>query len=164
MSDNKNYCHINEDSGTAIIIGDVGEEMHTHFFEVLTQLDAPVIYFASPGGDVETALAIFDLLKKSKATVIVNGLCASAGTLIIQGAAKRIATPSSQFLVHFGSESAESEAERKHNKNVEKYWIHLFQTRTKASMRKVRKWHAGETFFNATQALKEGLIDEVFHE
>jgi len=165
IAPSNNHCFIDEESQTAIIVGDVNEEMHRDFFEVLNTLSSVTIALATPGGDVETALGIYDLIRRhGKVQIIANGLCASAGTLILQAAAHRAATPSSQFLVHFGSESAESEAERKHNKNVERYWLQQFQQRTGASTRKVRKWHAGETFFNAQQALKERLIDEVIDE
>jgi ATP-dependent protease ClpP protease subunit len=161
MSDTKNFLHIAD--GEAFICGEVNEEMHANFHEALTTLaDPPTIIFSTHGGDVEIALGIFDLVrKKGNVTIVANGICASAGTLILQAASRRASTPSTQFLVHFGSESAESEAERKHNKTVEEYWLQLFHKRVGGHSRKIRKWHAGETFFNAQQALKEGLIDEV---
>lgn len=63
------------------------------------------IYFNSPGGDLVTSLAIADTVHLSRTPVIgINiGECASGAALIYSCCHKRMAFPSSYFLLHLGS-------------------------------------------------------------
>lgn len=56
----------------------------------------------SSGGEIDTALWLFDFLGFSRVPVIgiVNGRCHSAAILVLQGCTKRLATKHSSFLIH----------------------------------------------------------------
>ena len=67
--------------------------------------DDPIyVFIDSPGGDVDSGYAIFDMMRFIKAPVytIGMGLVASAGALIFLAAPKdrRIALPNSHYLIH----------------------------------------------------------------
>ncbi|MCQ2604498.1 MAG: ATP-dependent Clp protease proteolytic subunit [Spirochaetia bacterium] len=67
--------------------------------------DDPIkIFIDSPGGDVDAAFAIFDMIRFIKPEVIIvsMGLAASAGALILLAAEKknRLGFPNSHYLIH----------------------------------------------------------------
>lgn len=67
--------------------------------------DDPIyVYIDSPGGDVNSGYAIFDMIRFVDAPVytVGMGLVASAGALIYLAAPKerRLALPNSQYLIH----------------------------------------------------------------
>ncbi|MDE3269726.1 MAG: ATP-dependent Clp protease proteolytic subunit [Pseudomonadota bacterium] len=66
--------------------------------------DPITVYINSPGGEINSGFAIFDVMRYINSTVrIINaGLCASIATIINVAASKenRFALPNSQFLIH----------------------------------------------------------------
>lgn len=67
--------------------------------------DAPIyLYVNSPGGDVNSGFAIYDVIRfiKPEVKIICSGLCASIATVILMAAKKknRISLPNSRFLIH----------------------------------------------------------------
>ena len=156
--------------GWAVLTSDVDREGYEEWATALHQLsEGPCKYidilYSSQGGDVEYALAIFDLIEAARklkpVNIIVNGPCLSSATLILQAATHRRATRHSQFLVHYGEMRSDSESETKNNVATHKMWCELFAKRTKMSVAKSKKLHAGESYMTAQQALEHGLIDEV---
>jgi ATP-dependent Clp protease protease subunit len=73
------------------------------------------IYINSPGGSVDTGFAIYDMMRFVEAPVrcIANGLCASAGVIILLGAEKedRLSLPNSRFMIHQPSGGAHGSVE-----------------------------------------------------
>lgn len=64
--------------------------------------DSIFIYINSPGGDLNTTIQIMSAIKQSDATVhtCIEGLCASAATLIFLSGHKFIVNPNSTFMIH----------------------------------------------------------------
>jgi ATP-dependent Clp protease protease subunit len=73
------------------------------------------VYINSPGGSVDTGFAIYDMMRFIEAPVrcIANGLCASAGVIILLGAEKedRLSLPNSRFMIHQPSGGAHGSVE-----------------------------------------------------
>ena len=69
--------------------------------------DIITIIMNNIGGDFLHGLAIYDVIKTSKCHCIIKvyGHAMSMGSLILQAADKRIMSPNSRFMIHFGSES-----------------------------------------------------------
>ena len=93
-----------------IISGEVTEELAEKVVTKLLVLEAdsatkPIyVYIDSPGGNVYSGFAIFDMIRFIKAPVkaIGMGLVASAASIILLAAKKtnRFALPNSQYLIH----------------------------------------------------------------
>ncbi|MGP1520755.1 MAG: ATP-dependent Clp protease proteolytic subunit [Treponema sp.] len=93
-----------------IISGEVTEELAEKTVTRLLVLEAdsatkPIyVYIDSPGGNVYSGFAIFDVIRFIKAPVktIGMGLVASAASIILLAAKKanRFALPNSQYLIH----------------------------------------------------------------
>jgi len=68
--------------------------------------DQPItIIMNNPGGDEYDGLAIYDAIKacKNYVTIIVYGKAMSMGGIILQAADKRIMSPNSRFMMHYGT-------------------------------------------------------------
>lgn len=67
--------------------------------------DQPItIIMNNPGGDEYDGFAIYDAIKACKnfVTIIVYGKAMSMGGIILQAADKRIMSPNSRFMMHYG--------------------------------------------------------------
>lgn len=170
---------IDASSSTFYISGTVDQVMHRRVYNALTILNKqpkpkgrrkeqqPIkMIFNTYGGDVNYAFSIYDLLRQSSrpVQVIVAGPCMSAGTLIIQGAAIRTSLANSQFMVHFGSQPADSGREWRHNDRMHKRWIDIIADRVSATRDEVEEWHDTEHYMTATEAVATGLIDNIVDE
>jgi ATP-dependent Clp protease protease subunit len=107
-------------SRTIVISEDVNSKMagrisrYVHFMESVDR-EAPILVtINSPGGEAYTGLGIYDTLRFTSCPVftVVNGLCASAGIVILLGAEKerRFTLPSSRFMIHQPSGGASGTA------------------------------------------------------
>lgn len=133
----------------------------------------------SPGGNVFQALAIYHFLKNSqiKSTAIIEGLAASAATIIALGAGKLQMAENSLFMIHnpfmnyMMMAAAEAEELRELSEEMKKdadfldkvkdQLVGVYQKKTKQSTKKITAWMTDETWFDAAEALEAGFVDEI---
>ena len=79
-----------------VLTSHVGEILGGELPETVT------IHLNSPGGYLSCGLALYDYIKTSQIpiTCLVEGLCASAATLVMLACHNRIMSPNSVFLMH----------------------------------------------------------------
>lgn len=72
------------------------------------QHDTVFIYLNTPGGNLYTAIQIISAIRQSSATVItcIEGMVASAGTLIFLAGHKHVVNPNCTFMIHNYSHGA----------------------------------------------------------
>lgn len=94
---------------TVIISGEINKDRADEFARQMLVLDSessdPIyVYINSPGGDVDSGFAIYDMIRyvTSPVTVIGMGLVASAAALIFLSvpAERRVGFPDSTYLIH----------------------------------------------------------------
>ena len=126
----------------------------------------------SVGGDVFAAHAIFNLLKSNPAniTVIVDGLAASAATIVAMAGDKVQMPSNAMMMVHnpalmlFGSYSAEDMDKMSDTlATVKDSIINAYVTKTGRSVKDLSKLMDAETWMSAQQALDEGFCDEILY-
>ncbi len=92
-----------------IISGEINKDRADEFARQMLVLDSesadPIyVYINSPGGDVDSGFAIYDMIRfvKSPVTVVGMGLVASAAALIFLSVPleRRVAFPNSTYLIH----------------------------------------------------------------
>lgn len=154
-----------EHGAQLIMSGEVDEKMFSELLQCLDCVgyDNPFqIILNTEGGDLLQAIAIYEELKKyTELEIIVKGACMSAGITILMAAKIRKATHFSQFLIHYGEETNTSGSDKRYNDSLFDIEVEIIKSRVKATIRTVRNWCAGETYFTSEQALKKGLINEV---
>lgn len=128
------------------------------------------MYINSPGGEVTSGMAIYDVMQYIKPDVvtIVNGLAASMGSVLLMGGAKgkRKALPHAEIMIHQPSGGAQGKAS-----DCEISLEHLLLTKEK--MHELYRKHTGQpldivktaldrdTWMTPEEAVKFGLIDEI---
>ena len=138
--------------------------------EYLADLDVENInvYINSNGGVVDTAIAINNALRRHKAKVTVNidGIAASAATLITCAGDTVRMPKNALFMIHNPSTIAmgDSEEMRKQADVLEKYKNSITETylqKVNIDKEKLSELMDNETWLNAEEALEYGFIDEI---
>ncbi len=133
-----------------------------------------IIIINSPGGDVFSGFAIFDIMRAIKSPVItlVAGFAASMGSIIMLGAkkGKRFATKNSKILIHqpliagvFQGRATEIEIQAKEIQETKERIINLYVEETGQKREKIAKDVEMDFWMTAEQAKEYGLIDNIIH-
>lgn len=146
----------------------VGSEM-LHAGSVL-EISTPDIklHINSPGGSLFDGLAAVDYVRKSKAPVhsIIEGMAASAATLISVMAHKRSINKHSYMLIHQLSSGAYGKFEElvddmENNKALMEVIQKIYLDRTKIPAKMLKEILKKDLYFDAQQCLKYGLVDDI---
>lgn len=159
------YGDVNEDRARLLI----SQILH---LETLSQDEEITIYLNTPGGSLTDGLAIYDVIKEVSCPVIVvaQGLCASAGLLIMAAADYKVASKNTIFFYHqpvVSDNSINSMNDMLSFSNHYEYCkdisdsIILESTKMRKSL--WNKFFAGQTsfYFNTDKALEFKIIDEI---
>jgi ATP-dependent Clp protease protease subunit len=128
------------------------------------------IHINSLGGDVFTAQAIHTIISdhNSKKTSYIDGVCASAATLIACGADQVIARHNTNYMIHEPWSLAVGDAGtlRKAAADLDAVTVPILsvykeQVKGKISDGEIRQLMADETWMSADEALEYGFVDEV---
>lgn len=143
-----------------------------HFLESLSQ-DPITVVLNNPGGELYQAMAIVDSIRACKSEVIVKvvGVAMSAGSIILQAADKRIVTPNSTLMVHYGQGSVEEDAKTfqkaaKEHARLDRWMENLYLSRIQEKHPTFRRNQivrllTHDTYFTAQESVAMGLADEV---
>jgi ATP-dependent Clp protease, protease subunit len=130
------------------------------------------IIINSPGGDVFSGFAIFDIMHAIKAPVItlVAGFAASMGSIIMLGSkkGKRYATKNAKVLIHqplisgvFEGRATDIEIQAKEIQETKDRIINLYVEETGKPREKIAKDIELDFWMTAEEAVEYGLIDKI---
>lgn len=128
------------------------------------------LYINSQGGQVTSALAIYDTMQYVKADIstICIGVAASAATLLLAAGqkGKRLILPNGEVLIHQVMGGAQGQAtdidiHAKHILKVKKRLNEIMAKHTGQTMAKVEKDADRDYFMSAEEALKYGIVDKI---
>lgn len=171
----QNVTSLNRETGELTLYGEVGAYYGgispDRFAEMLAEAkgDTLTIYLNSIGGDVFDAMAIVAQLKRVKKTKVccIDGVAASAATLIAMAADRIVMAPGSMLMIHMpfvpctggGADELRSRAEALDQ--ITESVVALYAERTGQMPEQIREWMAAETWMNAQTALERGFCDAV---
>lgn len=171
-----NLVKNDDKSAELMLYGDIAESFWgdtisaKEVTEYLADLDVENIdvYINSNGGAVDTAIAINNALRRHKAKVTVNidGIAASAATLITCAGDTVRMPKNALFMIHNPSTIAmgDSEEMRKKADVLEKYKNSITETylqKVNIDKEKLSELMDNESWLSAEEALKYGFIDEI---
>ena len=171
-----NLVKNDDKSAELMLYGDIAESFWgdtisaKEVTEYLADLDVENIdvYINSNGGVVDTAIAINNALRRHKAKVTVNidGIAASAATLITCAGDIVRMPKNALFMIHNPLTIAmgDSEEMRKQADVLEKYKNSIMETylqKVNIDKEKLSELMDNETWLNAEEALEYGFIDEI---
>ncbi len=129
------------------------------------------IYINSPGGDVFDGVAIYNQIRRfeGKKTVFVDGLAASAASVIALAGDTVITAQNAMWMIHHPWTIALGSAPdfRKVADELDKIsgvLIETYAARTKQTPKDIRAWMDDETWMTADEAMERGFTDEVARE
>ena len=126
------------------------------------------VWLNSPGGDVFAASQIYTMLRnhKGKVTVKIDGIAASAASVIAVAGDVTLITPTGMLMVHdpatlaIGNKS-DMEQAIKLLEEVKESIINAYEDKTHLSRNKIAKMMDDETWLNAKKAMSLGFVDGI---
>ena len=128
------------------------------------------LYINSPGGNIQSGLAILDTMNHIKCDVstICIGMAASMGAVILSGGAKgkRFALPNSEVMIHqplTGIEGQASDVEitAKHILKLKENLYKILAKNTGKTYAQIEKDGDRDYWMSADESKKYGIVDEV---
>ena len=126
------------------------------------------VWINSPGGDCVAAAQIYNMLMdyKGSVTVKIDGIAASAASVIAMAGSKVLMSPVSMMMIHnpmtiaFG-DSAEMQKAIEMLGSVKESIINAYEIKTGLSRAKLSHLMDAETWMDANKAVELGFADEV---
>ena len=128
------------------------------------------LWINSPGGDVFAASQIYNMLMdyKENVTVKIDGLAASAASVIAMAGTRVLMSPVSQIMVHNPMTVAIGNAEEmskaiKMLSEIKESIINAYEIKTNLSRDEISKMMDSECWMNAKKAVELGFADEIMY-
>ncbi len=136
--------------------------------------DQPVtVFINSPGGEIFSGFAIFDMLNfiSCPVTTIVTGFAASMGSILSLAADNgcRYAMPQAKIMIHqpllmgYQGRATECEIQAREILKTRDHLVKLYSEQTGKSHEEIKKALDRDNWFTAEEALEYGLIDKVVY-
>ena len=128
------------------------------------------LWVNSPGGDVFAASQIYNMLMdyKGNVTVKIDGLAASAASVIAMAGTRVLMSPVSQIMVHNPMTVAIGNAEEMSKaidmlSEIKESIINAYELKTNLPRDEISKMMDSETWMNARKAVELGFADEIMY-
>lgn len=126
---------------------------------------------SSEGGAVFDARAIYTMLTQHRAdiTVYVDGYAASAASLIAMAGDKIVMAEGGFIMIHEARAYVGGTANQMREladvlEQINETMVSTYSARTGQPADKIKEWMTAETWFNGTDALDAGFVDEIMHD
>jgi ATP-dependent protease ClpP protease subunit len=127
------------------------------------------LFITTDGGEVYAVLRAIDCISQLTSPVytIVDGLVASAGTLLSIVGKKRFIQPSGYMLIHqlrsnVWGKMKDIEDEVENLKKLMIYIVKLYSKKTNISSEQLEKMLKNECILEADECIKNGLVDKIY--
>jgi ATP-dependent Clp protease, protease subunit len=158
--------------------GAVTDETAKDITEKLLYLEATgpgkdiTFYINSPGGSITAGMAIFDTMKlvASPITVVVTGMAASMGSILLCGASKgrRLLYPHSRVLIHqplisgrMIGPASDINIQAKEMEKLRQELNQILATSSGQPLDRINKDTDRDFYLNAKEAIDYGLADKI---
>ena len=166
----------NEGERTLFLNGEIsdetwyGDEVTPKLFkdELLSGEGDITVWINSPGGDVFAAAQIYNMLMdyKGHVTVKIDGLAASAASVIAMAGTKVLMSPVAMMMIHNPAtiaigDTAEMKKAIEMLDEVKESIMNAYEIKTGLNRTKISHLMDAESWFNAKKAVELGFADEV---
>lgn len=134
-----------------------------------TDAEIPIwLHIQSGGGGMFQAFALADQIKSTKTPIysIIEGVAASAATIISMSCEKRFITRSSMAMIHQLSSAVwgkyEEITDRKHMLDMSmEMLVKFYKENSRMNAKKIREILKRDSWFSAKECLILGIVDEI---
>ncbi len=128
------------------------------------------LYINSPGGSVDSGMAIYDTMQfiSNDVATVAMGLAASMGQFLLCAGAsgKRYALPHSRIMMHqpsggLGGTASDIKIQAEQSLHIKRQMFQLISTHTSQTVEQIETDADRDRWFTAEQALEYGFIDHV---
>jgi len=129
------------------------------------------LYINSPGGSVDSGMAIYDTMKwvSNDVATVAMGLAASMGQFLLSAGTKgkRFALPHSRIMMHqpsggLGGTASDIRIQAEQSLHIKKQMASLIAEHTGQTLEQIEADSDRDRWFTAQQALEYGFIDQVY--
>ncbi|MDO5676789.1 MAG: ATP-dependent Clp protease proteolytic subunit [Propionibacteriaceae bacterium] len=129
------------------------------------------LYINSPGGSVDSGMAIFDTMQwiSNDVATVAMGLAASMGQFLLSAGTpgKRFALPHSRIMMHqpsggLGGTASDIRIQAEQSLHIKKTMAGLIAQHTGQTVEQIEADSDRDRWFTAEQALEYGFIDHVY--
>jgi ATP-dependent Clp protease protease subunit len=129
------------------------------------------LYINSPGGSVDSGMAIFDTMQwiSNDVATVAMGLAASMGQFLLSAGqkGKRFALPHSRIMMHqpsggLGGTASDIRIQAEQSLHIKKTMSALIAEHTGQTVEQIEADSDRDRWFTAEQALEYGFIDHVY--
>ena len=129
------------------------------------------LYINSPGGSVDSGMAIFDTMQwvPNDVATVAMGMAASMGQFLLSAGTpgKRYATPHARVMMHqpsggIGGTASDIKIQAEQMLHIKKQMAALIAEHTGQSLDQIERDSDRDRWFTAEQALEYGFIDHVY--
>ena len=129
------------------------------------------LYINSPGGSVDSGMAIFDTMQwiSNDVATVAMGLAASMGQFLLSAGTpgKRFALPHSRIMMHqpsggLGGTASDIRIQAEQSLHIKRTMAKLIAQHTGQTLEQIEADSDRDRWFTAEQALEYGFIDHVY--
>lgn len=164
------YKVINSSDGPEILLYSLISEGYTasRLIQALekTAAESITLRINSDGGDVFEAIALYNYLKDKAVKVVIDGICASAASIVAMAGEHIVMKSSAMMMIHnpVTIAAGESETLREAADVLDKITasiVEIYTARTGKTKDEIRALMAAETWMNSLEAVAYNFADEV---
>ena len=164
-------------SRTVIISQQVNSELSAKVLNQLVLLEQEdpkqgiTVFINSPGGEIFSGFAIFDMLKfiECPITAVVTGFAASMGSVLSLAAdeGRRFAMPQAKIMIHqpmlmgYQGRAADCEIQAKEILKTRDHLINLYSEQTGKDYEEIKQAIDRDNWFTSEEAMEFGLLDRI---
>ena len=164
-------------SRTVIISQQVNSELSAKVLNQLVLLEQEdpkqgiTVFINSPGGEIFSGFAIFDMLKfiECPITTVVTGFAASMGSVLSLAAdeGRRFAMPQAKIMIHqpmlmgYQGRAADCEIQAKEILKTRDHLINLYSEQTGKDYEEIKQAIDRDNWFTSVEAMEFGLLDRI---
>ncbi len=132
---------------------------------------AITVFINSPGGEIFSGFAIFDMLRfiECPVTTVVTGFAASMGSILMLAAdeGRRFAMPQAKIMIHqpmlmgYQGRAADCEIQAREILKTRDHIINLYTEKTGRDYEEIKQAIDRDNWFTSEEALEFGLLDKM---
>ena len=142
------------------------------YLEAENENEEITMFINSPGGEITSGLALYDVMKAVKCPIhtVCTGMAASMAAILFSAGDKRHILEHARVMIHdpqliqgYGGSTLTVKAVAEDMMRIREITCKILADHTGKSLEEIYDKTAKDTYFNAEEAVEYGLADKIIH-